>query len=301
MSLRDKLEEILPTLLPQREEDAIKGTELIARVRAVLGDAYSDRSLRSLFSFISLEEDSCLAKVPGGQGYYLRPEQVQPSLHNAFAGGGDATALSPLHKAIALTVRLFDTAGMGVFVYPVEEEESWCHPDLVAVQWPAGVRNPDGSYTLEPTPGQPLQAFCTAVCVAFNDGYESCRKALFRALSCGTWAHGIRLILFPGEEAEPVDTDELAAAAAQFGIGLHLMEVRPERLPRADVLYRAEPAGIREILSDVPQVIPAAPLHRTNPQPIAPGRTDLQAVEQWVQHCLNKKRIEACEQRVAVN
>ena len=54
MSLRDKLVEILPDLLPAREEEAIKGKELIARVRAVLGDAYSDHSLRSQFSFIAL-------------------------------------------------------------------------------------------------------------------------------------------------------------------------------------------------------------------------------------------------------
>ena len=90
MSLRDKLEEILPDLLPAREEDAIKGTELIARVRAVLGDSYSDRSLRSQFSFIALEPDSCLARVPNGQGYYLRGESDSPSLHNIFTDEGRA-------------------------------------------------------------------------------------------------------------------------------------------------------------------------------------------------------------------
>ena len=39
MGLREKLNEILPTLLPEKAEDAIKGKELIARVRAVLGDS----------------------------------------------------------------------------------------------------------------------------------------------------------------------------------------------------------------------------------------------------------------------
>ena len=73
MSLRDKLVDILPQLLPTREEDAIKGTELIARVRAVLGNDYSDRSLRSQFSFIALEPDSFLARVENGQGYFFCP------------------------------------------------------------------------------------------------------------------------------------------------------------------------------------------------------------------------------------
>ena len=45
MSLRDKLVEILPNLLPTREEEAIKGKELIARVRAVLGDAYKGNKM----------------------------------------------------------------------------------------------------------------------------------------------------------------------------------------------------------------------------------------------------------------
>ena len=52
MALREKLNKILPTLLPEKAENAIKGKELIARVRAVLGEAYSDHSLRSQFSFM---------------------------------------------------------------------------------------------------------------------------------------------------------------------------------------------------------------------------------------------------------
>ena len=63
MGLREKLDEILPAILPGNAESAIKGKELIARVREVLGDEYSDHSLRSQFSFMVLDADSCLARV----------------------------------------------------------------------------------------------------------------------------------------------------------------------------------------------------------------------------------------------
>lgn len=299
MSLKQQLEEILPALLPKREEDAIKGTELIARVRAILGDSYSDRSLRSQFSFIALDEDSCLARVANGQGYYLRPRGGAPSLHNLFedAGEADATSNSPLHKALALAVRLYDTADMGVFVYPVEEEESWQHPDLVAVHWPAGTRDTDGAYLVD-TDTDILEPIYRAVCVGFNDGAESCRKAFFRALSCGNWAHETELVLLPGESDDAADADELQSLAAQFGIGIQLMDADLGQIPRADTIYRAEAPEARDILSRIPRVELASTRHKKLRAALP---EDISVVAQWVQHCIDKGRIESFEQRVAIN
>lgn len=299
MNLRDKLEEILPGLLPQREEDAIKGTELIARVRAIIGNAYSDHSLRSQFSFIALEEDSCLARVPNGQGYYLRPSGEPTSLHNIFAGenGAAATGHSPLHKALALAVRLCDTAGMGVFVYPVEEEESWQHPDLVAVHWPTGCRDINGAYLVN-TQTEQLEPIYRAVCVAFNDGAESCRKAFFRALSCGDWAQETELILLPGESDEAADADMLQNLAAQYGVGIRLLDADIEHLPRADALYRAGTTEARDMLAQIPQLGLATPRSKQLRTPLP---EDISVVVQWVQHCIGKGRIEPFEQRVSIN
>lgn len=297
MSLRQKLEKILPTLLPSREEEAIKGTELIARVRAVLGDSYSDRSLRSQFSFLALEEDSCLARVPNGQGYYLRSQGAPPTLHNIFANENEAGGHSTLHKAIALAVRLCDTAGMGVFVYPVEEEESWQHPDLVAVIWPAGTRNAEGTYLVDASEDSPTPIY-RAVCVAFNDGAESCRKAFFRALSCGNWAQETELILLPGESNETIPAEELQNLAAQYGIGILLLDADWNHIPRADALYRAENVEARDILAQIPLVHLAFPRKK---QLIEQQSDDIGPVTQWVQHCINKGRIEPFEQRVAIN
>lgn len=299
MSLRERLTEILPGLLPEREENAIKGKELIARVRAVLGDSYSDHSLRSQFSFMALDPESCLARVPNGQGYYLRGEDDDaPSLQHIF--GSDAReGEDTLNKAMALAVRLFDTAGLGVFVYPVDGEESWEHPDLVAVQWPAGCRDDSGAYV--PTPSDtPLQVAYRAVCVGFGESAESCRRAFYRALACGNWAEQTELLLMPGCD----NVEELADLAALHGIGLRcigLDEEALDSLPRADELFRMDELSTRELLSSIPQHTVAHPRRRDFSARAAASLPDTAVVLDWAQGCLSRGRVEPYEMRVAVN
>lgn len=297
MSLRAKLLHILPTLLPAREEDAIKGKELIARVRAVLGDAYSDYSLRSQFSFMALDPDSCLARVPNGQGYYLRRTEDAPSLQNMFTDGAEAEreGSDELNKAMALAVRLYDTAGMGVFVYPVDGEESWEHPDLVAVQWPAGHWEADGAYVMQE--GETDLSY-RAVCVGFADSAEDARRAFFRALACGRWAQESELLLLVSEAA---DMEEWADLAARYGVGIRALAVAPEELPRANELFRMDSAAARELLGALPQVVTALPRRQTPAEAAAAALPDTAVVRQWAQQCVQKGRIEAVEQRVAVN
>lgn len=295
MSLREKLNEILPTLLPEKAENAIKGKELIARVRAVLGDAYSDHSLRSQFSFIALDPESCLARVENGQGYYLRSEGESPSLQHVF--GGNAEGDTMLHKAMALAVRLYDTAGQGVFVYPVEGEESWNHPDLVAVQWPAGAWDTEGAYIME---GEESELSFRAICVGFADDEESCRQAFFRALACGQWAQECELLLLPGA----VNEDELTNLAARYGVGIRCLDADEDTLvamPRADEIFRLSTDDARTLLASLPQTTLARPRHRELSTRAAAAMPDTAVVLQWARGCTSRGRVEAFEHRVAVN
>lgn len=296
MSLRDKLVEILPTLLPTREDSAIKGTELIARVRAVLGDAYSDRSLRSQFSFIALEPDSCLARVPNGQGYYLRGAKNNDSLQNLFTG--EDYGNEPLHKALALAVRLYDTAGLGVFVYPLEEE-SWEHPDLVAVQWPTGNMDSDGGYIIDPT--APQHPSFRSVCIAPAEDAGECRRAFFRALACGLWAQESELLIV-GDDADAAP--ELTQLASQFGVGVRTISANDEvldELPGAEEIFRATAADARAMLSDLLQPTLAHPRYRNIPIQTEEDMPAIRAARQWVDGCIQRGRVEAYEFRVAVN
>lgn len=295
MGLREKLNEILPGLLPESADKAIKGKELIARVRAVLGEAYSDHSLRSQFSFIALDPDSCLARVENGQGYYLRSEGDSPSLQNVF--GGNAEGETMLHKAMALAVRLYDTAGHGVFVYPVEDEESWGHPDLVAVQWPAGAWDDEGAYIME-DPGDALSF--RAICVGFAEDEESCRQAFFRALACGQWAQESELLLLPGAANE----DELTDLAARYGVGIRCLDADENALlemPRADEIFRLNTEDARTLLASLPQTTLSSPRYRALSERAAAAMPDIAVVLQWARGCAARGRVEAFEHRVAVN
>ena len=303
MNLRDKLREILPGILPRREQDAIKGKELISRVREVLGEAYSDGSLRTQFSLLALEADTCLARIPNGQGYYLRRAgDPLPSLHDVFdARGGlaDSAAENLLHRAIALAVRFYDTAGMSVFAYPVEEE-SWGHPDLVAVQWPTGCWGADGAYVMD-SPREASSATLRAVCVGVGvgDSAEACRQAFYRALACGQWAQETELLLIgpAGEVA-----GELERLAAQYGVGVRSLATPDllDALPQAESIFRAGLHEARDLLADLPQVQYALPRYRALPtQPLGEA-PDVQPVHEWVQQCIARGRVEPYERRVAL-
>ena len=297
MNLRDKLRDILPELLPRREEEAIKGRELIARVRQVLGDTYSDGSLLTQFSLLSLEEDSCLARIPYGQGYYLRSaEDPMPSLHEIFAGQEEGQA--ELHRAIALAVRLYDTAGLSVFVYPVEEEESWSHPDLVAVQWPAGQWGADGAYTMDEA--EERHPIYRAVCVEYADTPELCKRAFYRTLACGQWAQEMELLLLgPVGEA----ADELSRLAALYGVGVRTLAGKGKlaELPRAEAIFRAGQQEARSLLSHLQPEQLTHPRHRVAPPFSARETPDVQPVQEWAMQCVDRGRVEAYERRVAVN
>lgn len=299
MSLREKLCEILPSLLPEREEEAIKGRELIARVRAVLGEAYSDHSLRSQFSFMVLDPSSCLARVENGQGYYLRREGDEESLQKLFRDGsaGLRESADPFHKALALAVRLYDTAGLGVFVYPPEDIESWERPDLVAVQWPAGHIDADGAYVIEDTDAAPT---FRSVTVALCDTAEDARRAFHRALACGLWAEESELLLLPGAEAP----EELARLSARFGVGVRCLAADADlldELPGADEIFRMDAAEARELLAEVALTTLSHPRPRMVSAADAADLPAAGVVQQWAKHCVTRGRIEACEQRVAVN
>lgn len=300
MNLKEKLQEILPSLLPAAESESIKGKELIARVRAVIGDSYSDQTLRSHFSFMALEPDSCLARVPNGQGYYLKTGRAA-SLHSIFENSAESVreGRSPRHKALALAVRLFDTAGRGVFVYPLEKEDSWIHPDLVAVAWPPGEIQKDGAYVIreeKENSSQGKNVSFRSVCVALCRHEDDALKAFYRTLSSGLWAEERELVLI-GEAPE----DHLQQLSARFGVGiLHWrMDLDDmETIPGADILFRAEPDDIRRLLETLPQTTLAYP----RPCPVcADIRPEWEIVRHWAMGCLSRGRVESYEMRVAVN
>ena len=75
--LREKLTQLLPHILPEDPEEAIKGTELIDLCKNRGCTGYSDATLRYHFSIMCCDQTSPIAKVEHGQGYYLRDEKLR--------------------------------------------------------------------------------------------------------------------------------------------------------------------------------------------------------------------------------
>lgn len=310
VSLRDQLQEILPGILPSSELHALKGTELIERVRAVLGDKYSERSYRSQFSMMALDPDSCLARVEKGQGYYLKDPartREESSLQGMFDSEEEANRAGhdPYRKILAFVARMQDAAGRGAFVYPAGEEAAWGHPDIVSVAWPPGYWEEGAWVFLRDAAGVVPQALYKSVCVAFAASIGENRGEFFRTLASGLWAQESELVLAGGELA-PEAENELAQLAALYGVGvvhLPLTDRKLAQLPRADEIFRA-PLELWRTLADlVPAHIIAAPRHRAEATALAAplDQSDVEIVRAWADGCRARGRVEACEFRVSVS
>ncbi len=295
MKLRDRLNEVLPQILPQNESEAIKGKELIARLREVLGGSWSDQTLRSQFSFLVLDEQSCLARVENGQGYYLRGAEEQgSSLHQVFSQ--EQEAQQPERKALALAVRLYDSTGAGVFVFPQEELESWEHPDFVVVDWPAG-QWVEGAYVFE---DDALPSY-RAICVAVVESREDLRRAFFRTLACGGWAQQCELLLL--SEDDLPDDEEWRQLTARYGVGLRSLLLGGadfDKLPPADVIFKAQPHELRPLWEALPQQQWASARVKGLDAISHESRPDVAAVRGWAEGCVVRGRVESYELRVAV-
>lgn len=75
-SIKDKLESILPTLLPDKESEALFANELLDMVQSYF-PGVSINSLKQNFSLMSADPRSCLAKRTGKHGYYLRSKSAE--------------------------------------------------------------------------------------------------------------------------------------------------------------------------------------------------------------------------------
>lgn len=311
VNLRERLQEILPGILPGDEAHAMKGTELIERVRAVLGEQYSEQSYRSQFSLMALDPDSCLARVEKGQGYFLKdPARVrnEHSWRGMFASEEEANRAGrdPYRKVLAAVARMQDAAGRGVFVYPADAEASWSHPDMAAVTWPAGYWE-EGAYVLLHSEGEsaPPAASFKSVCVAFAEDAPGNRREFFRAVGTGLWAQESELVLVGGE-LNSGEEDELAQLAALYGVGLlHLVMTEREisRLPRADEIFRA-PLEVWKPQADALNMrVIAAPRYRAEAEALAAPMdwSDVAIVRAWADGCRERGRVEPFEFRVSVS
>lgn len=292
MSLRRKLSDILPSLLPSHPSEAIKGTELIRLVRLQLEGSYSDASLRYHFSIMSCDPASPIAKVEKGQGYYRRSAPV-PALSGAqellslsqgrlddLNSDREAVdhALERVKKFRAIVRRYTEVNGR--FPYEIRQAfvsgaplgNLWKYPEMVIVDWQTGDA-PDetptlGSRMIELKQRLGIPPFrLNAARLRIQPSLHNYREDFFQTLSSSMWTQGGELIYAAPIEDEAL-ADGLRALNATFGVGISSfglpLEVLDD-LPRAANILNAHPRETDALAERIRFERIAAPRFRQHP------------------------------------
>lgn len=245
MNLREQLRNLLPEILPDDPELAIKGTELIRMVRLRLAGDYSDATLRYHFSILSYDSTSPIAKVDQGQGYYLRQMRPEPTAGGLgsfafFSGPGGDAHVARLQRLLAIYERLGSLRGQHGFVLNgrdapgIEVRGHWDIPDIIIAEWdmetgPGDVpRFDQPMLNLRRHLGGP-EATITGVQLKSSVNLENYAAEFFQTLSATRWTLQSEMVI-----AEPVNDEALVEALRslgnQFGVGISSLGIHTAQL-----------------------------------------------------------------------
>jgi hypothetical protein len=213
-SLKDRLNGLLPNLLPKSPEQAIGGLELLRRVRKAGIKEHSDDTLRSYFSWISGDPTSVMARVDEGRGYYLRmSKDVVPEIAADYSAKAEP---QPAGRRIDQREEkfrsLFMLSRLQQHQYPMHLEHTrgarqtaginkWKYPDVISVRWEVGDLDEQTGYRLnrdlldvrrslgEP----PFRITSTELKVEITA--LSLREVFFQCVSNSRWAHSAQLVV----------------------------------------------------------------------------------------------------------
>lgn len=314
MNLREQLRHILPDILPDDPEDAIKGTELIRLVRLRLGDDYSDATLRYHFSILSYDATSPIAKVDQGQGYYQRLKKTA-SANGAgrLLFGGSEVDEDVMQQRFQRLAAIYERLCLLRSRYPFqingrpgtsapEVKGHWDIPDLVTAGWdletgPDEVSRFDaGMLDLRRHLGGP-ETDLAGVQLKLGLTLENFSAEFFQALSATRWALMSELVI-----AEPLSdealVESLRSLGHQFGVGISSLGINIsllDDLPSAReirALSAAEFEGVQGKLRSQ-RITIATPRQRIDWQALSALRKKYEPVAdmvRWLSDCLHRRQ-----------
>lgn len=243
MSLRNQLSDLLAEILPPNPRDSIKGTELIRLLRMRLDGDYSDASLRYHFSVMSCDQNSPIAKVEKGQGYYKRGAAM-PALSGAqelvamqqgrLDDLGDNTsvdqAMLRLGKFRAIVQKYAETQNL--FTFEFRESLSakaplgnlWKFPEMVLIDWEHGQFDEEGleldpaHLALKQTLGLPPYRL-SSIRMRVETSHDNFREDLFQTMSGSLWANE-GILYLAGSISDESLGDQVRALSSELGIGV---------------------------------------------------------------------------------
>jgi hypothetical protein len=245
MNLREQLRHILPEILPQDPEEAIKGTELIRLVRLRLGDDYSDATLRYHFSILSYDSTSPIAKVDQGQGYYQRLKKAAGDLGTGrLLFGGSEVDEDVMQMRFQRLLAIYERISLLRSQYPfhlnggagsaLEVKGHWDIPDLVTAEWDLDTstdettRFDSAMLHLRRHLGGP-ETSLTGVQMKLGLTLDNYAAEFFQAVSATRWTLLSELVI-----AEPLNdealVDSLRSLGHQFGVGITSLGIHVSQL-----------------------------------------------------------------------
>lgn len=311
MNLREQLRNILPTILPQDPEEAIKGTELIRLVRLRLGDDYSDATLRYHFSILSYDSTSPIAKVDQGQGYYQRLKKS-----SASGGGGrllfggsevdEDVMQMRFQRLLAIYQRMsvlrsqypFQLNGGGDALIDIKGQ--WDIPDLVTAEWDLDTSTDETTrfdaamLDLRRHLGGP-ETNLTGVQLKLGLTLDNYAAEFFQALSATRWTLQSELVI-----GEPLNDEALVDALRNLGhqfdvgiscIGIHVTQLDDFPSSREILAMSMEQFEKVQEKTRPQRITIAAPRQRIDWQALSSLRKKHESVEgmvRWLSECLGR-------------
>lgn len=250
-NLRDRIEEILPKVLPTSPEEAINGSLLAKKVLELLPDD-KESSIRQTFSYLHTDSNSLLAKVPNKQGFYLRPTiKIEPSLD-----GLDKKEITKIEKKQeeenkrdeqreekfrSFFIKYNELNGL----FPMSVEHTrgkreerglnkWKYPDVVTVSWEVGETIEDeyklNTILLEVRKSLGEQPFrITSIELKVELSFSNYREHFFQCVSNSKWAHNATLAIAFDIKDSKLQT-EIARLGKSYDVTITSYGLTPEQL-----------------------------------------------------------------------
>ncbi|HYF33867.1 MAG TPA: hypothetical protein VD994_01145 [Prosthecobacter sp.] len=313
MNLREQLRNILPEILPDTPDDAIKGTELIRLVRLRLGDDYSDATLRYHFSILSYDSTSPIAKVDQGQGYYQRQKKhlLAGGGGRFLFGGGDVgedimqqrfQRLLVIYERLCLLRSQYPFQINGRSGFAIEVKGLWDIPDLVTAEWDLETgadevtRFDSAMLDLRRHLGAP-EVNLTGVQLKLGLALDNYAAEFFQALSATRWTLQSEMVV-----AEPLSdealVDSLRSLGNQFGVGISSLGISGEALddlPSVRELRSMNAAEFEAVQGQlrIQRITVSAPRHHIDWPALSSLRKKHEPVSdlvRWLSDCLNRRQ-----------
>lgn len=323
-SLRARLTTILPTILPKSDSEAINGTEILRRLPKDINDAYAENTIRVHLSTMASEQDSVIAKVSRGHGYFLRVKEAiaeRAPLAPAAAGGATgAVALAPTavqpgsrndqreEKFRAVYIRHAELGN----AFPVSIDHTrakkqeqgrnkWKYPDVVLLRWEVGVITDQG-YRLDPhlldvKRGLGEQPFeLTSVELKDDLSLTDLRSSFFQCVSNSKWAHHAVLAI-ANHVTDATLLGELQRLGSSYDVNIVSFGLPPaelDKLPSADKILALPLAEFEALAAtiDVVRIASGRPRSDMDWDHILDMRTvtdDFVLLFRWIAQCLEER------------